>query len=102
MDLRHLTRLTSLISGTDLGLRLREDDKLPASLQELTVADCDSVQPLDPLRQLQKLTVDYANAQLAQHIAKLRCKLYSSAVKSTKAKSGASSSSSGRKERCLP
>ncbi|WIA22782.1 hypothetical protein OEZ86_009735 [Tetradesmus obliquus] len=102
LDLRHLTRLTSLISGTELGLRLREDDKLPASLQELTVADCDSVQPLAPLRQLQKLTVDYANAQLAQHIAKLRCKLYSSAVKSTKAKSGASSSSSGRKERCLP
>jgi hypothetical protein len=111
LDLRHLTRLTSLDSGGMLGIRLRDGDMLPASLQELTVSDCLSVQPLAPLRQLQ---VDYAHAELAQHIAALRCKLYS-AEGSVMARSGAStrmvarsssrrpaSCSSSMPERCLP
>jgi hypothetical protein len=107
LDLSHLTRLTSLDSGTHLGIRLRGDDILPASLQEMTVTDCDSVEPLAGLRQLRRLCVDHAKATLAQEIAALRCR-FSNVRSSTAGDSGSgrvtrSSSSNGSMlELCLP
>jgi hypothetical protein len=94
LNLSHLTRLTSLGSGSHLGIRLRAGDILPASLQQMTVSDCDSVEPLVPLRQLRRLCVDNAKATLAQEIAALRCRL--SGVSSSAAGAYAGVSAGGR------